>query len=590
MQTRITSVVAAVVLGAGTTFGSTVASAAGTGDPASAPPAAEAARAAVPVGTFGQAEQPAVPQRYLDQQITWFDCGIPEDPLSCGYVKVPRDWKHPNAGVDWSIAITKAPPKDKPNGRVVFGNPGGPGASGLAMGPILQTAPGLSRHTAVGFDVRGTGASTSVSCMGAPEYTMDPRDQSRSNLDLTAAVSRMIVRTCQTQSKDNLKYVNTEQTVRDMDLIRHVLGYEQIDYVGYSGGTWLGAYYQKYFPKRAGRFVLDSNTDFTSPWKVTFEAQAESFERRFREDFTSYIARYSWYYKLGSTPEAVRASYEKLRAELARQDFVLDFGDFEIRINAAGLDGVTASSMYSKTYFQDLGDLYTTIQFIIDQEVVDGTRPVNLDQVLKRAKVSDPAARKAAIRRALTLPQERRVGEFSSAATFLGIICQDTAWPKGQAYVDALSKEYGPKWPLVGWSVNQQPCAYWPRPALSMPVPDGVGTTNTLLVQSANDPATNSKLAKAVHRRYHGTKLLWVSNEGDHGVYASRVNACVDRQVSWYLSSGYLLPGRDGTCAGERVPGPTVLTDEQRAAQVSRPVQVRAEKTATRLERVFRNR
>jgi pimeloyl-ACP methyl ester carboxylesterase len=43
-------------------------------------------------------------------------------------------------------------------------------------------------------------------------------------------------------------YINTEQTVRDMDLIRHLLGDEKLNYIGYSYGTWLGAWY-------AGRFL-----------------------------------------------------------------------------------------------------------------------------------------------------------------------------------------------------------------------------------------------------------------------------------------------------------------------------------------------
>ena len=68
--------------------------------------------------------------------------------------------------------------------------------------------------------------------------------------------------------------MNTAQTVQDIDLIRQLLGYDKIDFVGYSGGTWMGAYYQTYFPEHVGRFVLDSNTDFTRAWLDTFVAPA----------------------------------------------------------------------------------------------------------------------------------------------------------------------------------------------------------------------------------------------------------------------------------------------------------------------------
>ena len=156
--------------------------------------------------------------------------------------------------------------KGKPS-RVVFGNPGGPGGAGLGMAPYLASqAPLAKDHLAVGFDPRGTGDSTNVTCQGAPGYTMDARDRDAWNLDLIAEASQLSQPYCDRQSRGLLPYVNTAQTVQDMDLIRQLLGFDKIDFVGYSGGTWMGAYYQTYFPQHVGRFVLDSNTDFTQPW------------------------------------------------------------------------------------------------------------------------------------------------------------------------------------------------------------------------------------------------------------------------------------------------------------------------------------
>ena len=46
-----------------------------------------------------------------------------------------------------------------------------------------------------------------------------------------------------------------------MDMMRAVLGDEQLNYLGYSYGTFLGATYAKLFPEKVGRLVLDGAID-----------------------------------------------------------------------------------------------------------------------------------------------------------------------------------------------------------------------------------------------------------------------------------------------------------------------------------------
>ena len=46
-----------------------------------------------------------------------------------------------------------------------------------------------------------------------------------------------------------------------------------------SAGTWLGSRYATLFPKQVGRFVLDSNTEFTAPFAKTFGNQPMAFQR-----------------------------------------------------------------------------------------------------------------------------------------------------------------------------------------------------------------------------------------------------------------------------------------------------------------------
>lgn len=58
-------------------------------------------------------------------------------------------------------------------------------------------------------------------------------------------------------------FINTEQTAYDIDFIRAVLDEDQISYIGFSYGTWLGSWYQTVFPEHSYRFLLDSATDLT---------------------------------------------------------------------------------------------------------------------------------------------------------------------------------------------------------------------------------------------------------------------------------------------------------------------------------------
>jgi hypothetical protein len=139
-------------------------------------------------------------------------------------------------------------------------------------------------------------------------------------------------------------------------------------------------------------------------------------------------------------------------------------------------------------------------------------------------------------------------------ATFTAITCNDTPWPQGREYGEQLSARLGPHFPLVGWTMTENPCFYWDRPNLTMPTPTGKGLPTTLMVQSVHDPATSYSLAASAHSRYAGSRLLTITNEGDHGVYGG-VNRCADRIVNTFLTTG-VAPAKDVSCRGEGIPAP----------------------------------
>lgn len=517
----------------------------------------------------------AAPEQYVTQKLGWKLCNPSSSHpavkrMECALTKVPQNWNNPSAGVDLSIAVSRLrPEKGEPEGSI-FGNPGGPGGEGIGMPVLLNERPELAkRFELVGFDPRGTGNSTNITCAGGPDFaSIDARDRDQDNRNLIADASKLYGDFCHEKSGEMLDFINTEQTIMDMDLLRSLLGRNRIHFVGYSAGTWMGAYYATYFPQHTGRFVLDSNTVFTGTWNDSFRLQPMAFERRFRQDFAVWAATYPTDLGLGASQSDVIRYYEKLRADVKKKSIVIYFEDAEVTFTQNIVDYVIVSAMYTKSRFPALGEDLRSLRALADAQASGGRAaaqrafdalPEAEQQTLVNA-VEEAAVVQRPFARPLAQPFARPLGRpfaaDASDATFNAITCNDTEWPRGERYWDTLSAEQGPKYPILGWGMNQNPCAYWQRPALDMPTPDGEGTFGSLMIQSKHDAATAYEGAVQAHRDFAGSRLVVVENEGDHGIYVG-VNSCVDQIADRYLTTGN-LPQRDTTiCRGSGIPAPS---------------------------------
>jgi pimeloyl-ACP methyl ester carboxylesterase len=519
-----------------------------------------------PVQAFGPPPTPTAPGAYATQTIDWEPCFDADDladelpggaaALECGSYQVPRDWSAPEAGVDLTIAVSRLRPATGRATRSLLTNPGGPGGPGRTM-PLLflerQRAAVLAHFEIIGIDVRGTGDSTNVTCgnQSATGGTLDPRNRRPANLDLIVDAAAFVARVCQDASGDLDPFVTTEQTVRDLDLLRALLGRQRIDWVGYSGGTWLGAYYATYFPERVDRFVLDANAEFTAPFQQVFANQALGFQRRFDVDFLPYVAAYPSYFGLGDTPEAVRRTYEDLRARLAAEPLQVADG---FAIYAPDLDFLVAGALYSTTRFQTAAEDIRALR----DAVGAGGAPGDVSLSLRRQELAGRVARARELARAGgTLP----LAPDAFSATFNAITCNDTPWRGDRASLVADSERQGAAYPLVGWYALSTSCVFWDRPAVELKAPTGVGVPPVLMVQTERDPATPVEGARRAAAGFAGARLLTVTDDGDHATYAIRGNRCVDGVVEAYLVDG-LLPAEGATCPGRPVPPPVPVTGD----------------------------
>jgi pimeloyl-ACP methyl ester carboxylesterase len=170
-------------------------------------------------------------------------------------------------------------------------NPGGPGSSAINWLRDGYETTGSSwfreNFQIVAFDPRGVGESTAVICedQGIKDELLygQPKFEIGSEEDIadTKAQSARFAESCQRQGP-SVGYFNTQQTARDMDLIRSLFGMEQLNFLGFSYGTELGATYAALFPLRVGKFVLDGAVDPTLDSSTSLLGQIKGFDKALR--------------------------------------------------------------------------------------------------------------------------------------------------------------------------------------------------------------------------------------------------------------------------------------------------------------------
>jgi len=213
-------------------------------------------------------------QRY-GQPPTWGGCegmigDVSKIPTAqCGTVSVPVDYAKPE-GAQAQLAVIRVPATGDRMG-VLMVNPGGPGASAVdtvaGMGAALADTDIGRRFDLVGIDPRGVGHSTpELRCRTDAEfdaYRREPlADYSPAGIAHIEQLYSQFVGLCsEKMGTEFLANIGTANVVADMDVVRTALGENQINYLGFSYGTELGAAYAARYPDRVRAMVLDGAID-----------------------------------------------------------------------------------------------------------------------------------------------------------------------------------------------------------------------------------------------------------------------------------------------------------------------------------------
>ncbi|OKK22660.1 protease [Streptomyces sp. CB00455] len=477
-------------------------------------------------------------------------CPAVEDlpgPVRCATLRVPLDYARPE-GTRISLTVSRVAATGAGGaarqGALVH-NPGGPGASGMYF-PLVAKLPGWDRIAAaydlVGYAPRGVGRSAPLSCQDPPARAQGPTQvpvaPSPAYKQQRVASARAYARGCARRAGAALAYYTTLDNVRDLHVLRAALGEEKLTFMGASYGTYLGAVYATLHPGRVRRMVLDSAVD-PDPRRIWYRNnldQAPGFERRWY-DFRAWAARHHATYRLGATPAAVQAGYERVRAAVARTPAGGSVGTGELQ-----------AAYLQAAYYDDVWP----------------DRAAALAAFLR----GDPAPLTAQ-----AAPDPAAAAEAENAkAVYTAVLCNDAPWPADWETWDRDNTELARRAPFETWAnaFLNLPCAYWPVRTGHQPVAVGsrpVRLPRTLIVAAERDGATPYRGALELQRRL-GPQAALVTERGAgaHGVVGGR-NDCVDRHVERYLLTGD-TSGWRVTCAPHPEPAPVSLDD--RAARAPR--------------------
>ncbi|MFD1940318.1 alpha/beta hydrolase [Nonomuraea mangrovi] len=456
----------------------------------------------------------------------WGGCagGAGVDPRQeCTTLRVPLDYRAPG-GQTISLAVSRIRTA-KPELRrgVLLLIPGGPGSPGLNR-PSAQVKrlpqEVLDRFDLVGFDPRGVGASSPVSC-GLSKADLaftriKPWPAANGDITENAAWSRRIAAACARNGGEVLRHVSTRNEARDIDSIRRALGEEKLSYWGVSYGTYAGAVYAELFPERTDRVVLDSNDDpdprrVARAWLANYSVGVED---RF-PDFAAWAAARDGEYGFGRDQAAVRRTFLRLAERLDRQPVPWPGANPE-ELNGNVLRDTVLTALYSDAGFPMLAGL------------------------MRAAMAGGPLP-------APNTPPESALQNIAASAA--ATLCNDVEWPSSVDWHRRQVARDRARYPLTaGMPVNMGPCAYWPYPVAEAPVRiTSRGPSNVLLIQNLRDPSTPYSGAKKMRRAFGERARMVVVDSGGHGVYLANGNACGDRTVTAFLTEG-VRPERDLLC------------------------------------------
>jgi pimeloyl-ACP methyl ester carboxylesterase len=519
-------VLAALALLAAACTGSTVAGRGTTTDSASASPPSGSSSAGSSSATLPP--QPAADFSDCRDAIKVGALGLPAgraDKLSfdCARISVPLDYADPS-GKTISLQLIKIHDSDNhANTGSLLINPGGPGASGVdfTLGFAAEVSDNLLSHfDLIGFDPRGVGYSSPITCLSDHQKDVinaaSPNVLTPAGFARAKAIAKEVATACSDKYGSSLAQYDTVQAAKDMDQIRQAVGDTQMNYLGFSYGTELGAQYAHLFPSRVRVEVLDGAVDPNFGDIATTTRQLQGFEEAF-DQFAAWCQKHDPCSSLGNPRTAVYQLVAKAAAAP-----IPSSAPHETRKATSNLvlTGV-GEAMYSQPLWASLG------QALIDAEAGDSKGLLALADAYN----------------------ERSSGHYTNIAeAFTAVECNDSKVGPSDATIRATARSWNARFPMFGldWAPGIFSCQQWQPDRTVPPLPTARTTPRKILVVgNLHDPATPYPWAKDLTNALGNAELLSWNGEGHTSYHQG--SRCIDNYVDDYLIAG-TLPPPNTTC------------------------------------------
>ena len=502
-----------------------------------------------------QGDVPRGLESFYSQDIDWKDCSNETTTFQCGTVTVPVDYEHPD-GQTISIAVKKLPALDgDAEHGSLFLNYGGPGVSGVEVveGEASSFAAGLrSSYDIIGFDPRGLGQSTPITCWSEDEINQsltDTKNGKSSTLSEIMATDAVFSKNPSAQERidrgasnaakcakhsqvpELLDHVGTRNVARDLDVLRATNGNATLNYLGMSYGTYIGALYADLFPDRVGRTVLDSAMDPSQRW-ADGEAGVVAFTEGVLRQYVEHCRAQSACPLSGSTDEAIT------------------------QLNAF-VDGLDKNPLTTPDSDATINTLSATV--IIRQYAVARPDWEALTAMLTPAMTNHDGTLMAKAMQSLSeLSPETADEAMDSTANrqimFTAVICNDTPDTGATASeLDAQAAAERKAHPFFGGtsSGTEAYCRGWGHRGKTPPQETRAeGSAPILVVGIKEDVQTLYSWAQSLAGQLDNGHLLTVEGYG-HGAFSR--NTCAATAITGFLVNG-TMPDKGTTCTADPQP------------------------------------
>lgn len=490
--------------------------------------------------TVPQGAQAVTASALAAPSVTWGACtapGLVKRGAECAKVAVPLDYAKPN-GRKIKIAISriKHTVPDAQYQGIMLVNPGGPGGSGLTLSVLGEFVPkdAGKAYDWIGFDPRGVGESEpAVSCdstyagagYGRPAFV----PTSSKVVSAWMKITNDYTKKCDKKNGAILEHLTTKEVAKDMDQIRRALGQAQLNFYGFSYGTYLGQVYASKFPSKVRRMIFDGTVDPRGVWYQGNLDQNPPFDKNINIWF-GWIAKHDSTYHLGKTRAKVRSTFYDTQKKLYKKPVRNSKGQ---RIGGSEWSDSFLTAGYYQSTWTDLASVFSA--FVNDKDV----------------KALDAAYLDA-----------NGYGDDNGYAVYLGVQCTDNTWPSSWAKWKRDNDRVYKKAPYETWANAwfNEPCRHWPATSHTPQKITGKGIKSVLMINETLDAATPYTGSIEVRKRFKGARLIAVPGGTTHS-NSLNGNACVDDQIADYLLTGQ-LPARksgnraDATCKALPRPEP----------------------------------